>query len=112
MSFVDSTIEFLKTLSTENIMRYMHQANVGDLIHNPVFLGTMGVVAVICLVMKWRVLLVTIFGIVGFAGLLSYTLEQGTSLEGGLTDQTMLVFIGVGVLIIGAAIYFLFIKSE
>lgn len=112
MDFVDSIIEFLSTLSTDNIMRYMNQAKVGDLIHNPYFLGSMAVLAVICLIMKWRMLLVAIFSIVGFAGLLSYTMEQGTSLEGGMTDQTMLIFVGVGVLIIGAIIYFLFIKSD
>ena len=112
MDFIDSIIHFLSTLSTENIVAYMAQAKVGDLIHNPVFLGIMGAFAIISLIMKWRMMLVANLTVVGFAGLMSYTLEHGTSLDGGLTNDTLLVFIGVGVVIIGAVIYFLFIKSE
>ncbi|PLY01285.1 MAG: hypothetical protein C0623_05560 [Desulfuromonas sp.] len=112
MDFIDSIIEFLSTLSTENILAYMDQAKVGDLIHNPYFLGVMGVLAVVSLIMKWRVLLVANLGLVGFAWLLSYTLERGTSLDGGLTNDTLLLFIGVGVVIIGSIIYFLFISSD
>jgi hypothetical protein len=112
MGFVDSVIEFLSTLSTANILAYMNQAKVGDLIHNPVFLGIMGAVAVISLIMKWRMLLVANLTVVGFAGLMSYTLERGTNIEGGLTNDTLLVFVGVGVVIIAAVIYFLFIKSD
>ena len=112
MGFVDSVIQFLSTLTTENILAYMDQAKVGDLIHNPIFLGVMGAVAVISLFMKWRMLLVANLTIVGFAGLMSYTLEKGTNIEGGLTNDTLLIFVGVGVVIIGAVIYFLFIKSD
>ena len=112
MEFIDSIIEFLKELSTENILAYMDEAKVGDLIHNPYFLITMGVIAVISLIMKWRMLLVANLSVVGFAGLMSYTMERGTSLDGGLTNDTLLIFIGVGAVIIGAVIYLLFIKSE
>ncbi|NIQ97947.1 MAG: hypothetical protein GWN87_30140, partial [Desulfuromonadales bacterium] len=52
MDFIDSIIDFLSTLTTENILLYMDQAKVGDLIHNPVFLGVMGAFAVLCLIMK------------------------------------------------------------
>lgn len=112
MDFIDSIFEFLSTLSTANIIAYMDQAKVGDLIQNPVFLGIMGALAVISLIMKWRMLLVANLTVVGFAGLMAYTLERGTNIEGGLTNDALLVFVGVGVLIIGAVIYFLFIKSE
>ena len=112
MDFIDSIIHFFSTLTTENILAYMDQAKVGDLIHNPYFLIVMGVVAVISLIMKWRLLLVANLLIVGFAGLMSYTLERGTGLDGGLTNDTLLIFIGAGVVIVGAVIYFLFIKSE
>lgn len=112
MNFIDSIIQFFSTLTTENILAYMDQAKVGDLIHNPYFLVVMGVIAVISLIMKWRLLLVANLLIVGFAGLMSYTLERGTALDGGLTNDTLLIFIGAGVVIVGAVIYFLFIKSE
>jgi len=112
MEFINSIIDFLKELSTENILGYMNDAKVGDLIHNPYFLIAMGVIAVISLIMKWRLLLVANLSVVGFAGLMSYTMEKGTSLDGGLTNDSLLIFIGVGAVIIGAVIYFLFIKSE
>ena len=109
---MNSIMDFLRSLTTENIVAYMDQARVGDLIHNPYFLGAMGALAVISLIMKWRMLLVANLSLVGFAGLMSYTMERGTAIDGGLTNDTLLIFIGVGVLIIGAVIYFLFIKSE
>ena len=112
MDFVDSIIDFLRTLSTENILLYMDQAKVGDLIHNPIFLGTMGVLAIVSLIMKWRMLLVANLSMVGFAGLMSYTMQRGTSLDGGLGNDSLLIFVGMGAVIIGAVIYFLFIKSE
>jgi len=108
---MDSIMSFLSNLSTENIMAYMDQAKVGDLIHNPYFLGAMGALAVISLIMKWRILLVANLTLVGFAGLMSYTMERGTSLDAGINDS-LLVFVGVGALIVGAIIYFLFVKSE
>ena len=112
MGFVDSAIEFLSNLSTQNILDYMNQAKVGDLIHNPIFLGIMGAIAIISLIMKWRMLLVANLSVVGFTWLLSYTLERGTDLDGGLKNDTLLIFVGVGVVIIGAIIYMLFIKSD
>lgn len=112
MDFIDSVINFFKTLSTENVVAYMEQAKVGDLIQNPYFLGIMGAIAIISLIMKWRILLVANLTVVGFAGLVSYTMEKGTGLEGGLNNETLLVFVGAGVVIISAIIYFLFIKSE
>lgn len=108
---MDSIMRFFSNLSTENVMAYMDQAKVGDLIHNPYFLGAMGALAVISLIMKWRILLVANLTLVGFAGLMSYTMERGTSLGDGMNDS-LLVFIGVGALIVGAIIYFLFVKSE
>jgi hypothetical protein len=58
------------------------------------------------------VLLVMILAISGFAWLLAYTMRQGTSLEGGIGSETLMVFIGGGAVIVFAAIYFLFIRGE
>jgi type II secretory pathway component PulF len=43
-------------------------------------------------------------------GLLNYTLQQDTSLE-NLSNPTLMVFVGGGVLIIFVVIYLLFIKE-
>ena len=107
-SFLDS----LKNLQTEKVVAMLQDLQVGQLIHNPWFLGTMGGLALLALIMKWRILLVTILSLTGFTWLLSYTLARGTSLEGGLQNQTLLVFVGGGAVLICIVIYLLFIKSE
>ncbi len=102
---------FFKHLETERVIAFLQEMNVGTLIHNPWFLGGMGAAALIALLMHWRLLLATILGITGFSWLLSYTLQQGTTLEGP-ASQTMLVFVGGGVVLIMVIIYLLFIKTE
>ena len=63
--------------------------------------------------MKWRLLLVTVITIVGFAELLAYTAAQETSLkDGGIGNESLIIFIGGGVAIISLVIYLLFIRSE
>ena len=67
--------------------------------------------ALLALFMKWRVLLATILSITGFVGLISYTLQQETSLT-GMADQTLIVFVLGGVAIVSLVIYLLFIKTD
>lgn len=112
MSFFDSAIEYLSQFSTANILAYLGQSNLGNLFYNPYFLGTMGILAVISLILKWNWMLMGVIVVTGCAGAMSFLAEKGTSLDGGLTDSGMLVFIGIGVVVIGALIYLLFIKSE
>ena len=112
MSFVDSALDFLKNLSTDNILAYLGHSELGNLIHNPVFLVAMGILAILGVILKKRILLGGVITLVGIAGLMNYMGQHGTDLEGGMTDETMLIFIGVGVAIIGSLIYLLFIKSD
>ncbi len=72
----------------------------------------MGIMAVISLIMKWNWMLMGVIVIVGCAGAMSFLAEKGTSLEGGMSNSAMLVFIGIGVVVVGALIYLLFIKSD
>jgi len=64
------------------VVEYLQTLDLQELIHNPYFLGGTAALAIIALLMRWRVLLVTILSISGFIWLLSYTLAQDTSLEG------------------------------
>jgi hypothetical protein len=50
--------------------------------------------------------------ITGFIYLLSYTLAQGTSLEGGMPTDALLVLIGGGSFLVFLAIYLLFIRND
>ena len=104
-------VEFLKNFETGKVLQFLKDMNVGELIHNPWFLGSMGILALLSLFMKWRLLLVTILSVTGLAGLISYTLERGTQLD-SLGNQTLLIFVAGGALLIAIIIYLLFIKSE
>jgi len=103
--------EFFQNLQTDRLMELLQQMNLGDLIKNPAFLGVMGVIALICLVKRWYGFLSSVLGLTGFVWLVSYTLQQGTDLQGG-SNSTLLVFIGGGVVLVGLMIYLLFIKSD
>ncbi len=107
-----ATSEFLQNFETSKIVAYLQTLNLQELIHNPYFLGCMAMLSVTCLLMRWRVLLVTILTVSGFIWLLSYTLEQGTALQGGVGSETLMVFVGGGTVIVFLAIYFLFIRGE
>jgi len=102
----------LHYLQTDRVVKLLHDLNVEALIHNPVFLGGMGAVAVIALFMRWKVLLVTVLSVVGFAGLVAYTLQQGTDITGMQSGNHLFVFIVSGVAIILAVIYLLFIRGD
>ena len=101
----------LKFFETGRVVKLLHDLNVEDLIRNPAFLGGMAAVAVIALFMHWRVLLVTVLSVVGFAGLVAYTLQQGTDVTNMHSDNVF-AFIAVGVVIIILVIYLLFIRGD
>lgn len=104
--------ELLQKFETERVVAYLQALDLQELVHNPYFLAGAGTLAVIALLLRWRMLLVTILSISGFAWLLSYTLAQNTSLEGGVATDTLVVFVMGGAAIIFLAIYLLFIRGE
>ncbi len=106
-----SLIDFLQHFETSRVIAFLKEMNVGELIHNPVFLGSTAALALLALFMKWRVLLATIVSVTGFVGLISYTLQQETSLS-AMHDRTLIVFVLGGVAIVSIVIYLLFIKTD
>lgn len=109
---VASLLGQLKELDNENIIGFLGEMQIAEYIHNPWFLGSMGVLAICCLIFKWRVLLATIVGLTGLAWLISYTVEQGTEVNEGLKSNSLIIFVVGGVVIIGVMIYLVFIKEE
>jgi uncharacterized membrane protein YjjP (DUF1212 family) len=103
--------DFFNNFQTENVMEMLENLNIGDLVYEPWFLITMGIIATLCLLLKLRLLFATIVGTTGFAFLVAYTMERGTSLE-GLNNPTLLIFIGGGAVMVGLVIYFLFIRGD
>ena len=106
-----AVLDFLKNFETAKVLQFLNDMNVGELIHHPWFLGSMGGLALLALLLKMRLLLVSILTVTGLAGLISYTLERGTQLD-SLGNQTLLIFVGAGALLIAIVIYLLFIKSD
>lgn len=104
-------LDALKNLETDRVARYLGELNLGELIHNPWFLGTMGALAVLALLCKWRALLATVLGVTGLAWLISYTVQQGTELKSA-GNLNLLIFAGGGALIIFVMIYLLFIRHD
>ena len=112
MEYVDKFLDVLRQFRTEEVILFFKESQISELMHSPYFLGAVAVIALICLIMKWRLLLATLVGIVGFAELLAYTATQDTSLESGMGSNSLIVFIGGGIAIVSLVIYLLFIKSE
>lgn len=111
---MDSTwfFELLEKLETSNVVTFLQELDLQELIHNPYVLGGIAALAVLCLWMRWRILLATLLSLSGFVWLLSYTLAQNTSLEGGVTNDALIVFVIGGAAIVFLAIYLLFIRSD
>lgn len=106
-----SLTDFLQNFRTAEVLAHIKSLNLGELVHNPWVLGGLGVLALLALVMRYRILLATIVSVTGFVYLFDYTLQREASLE-NLSDQTLLVFVGGGVFIIFLVIYLLFIKTD
>jgi len=107
-----SIAELLQDFETDRVIEFLQTLDLQELIHNPYFLGGTAALAIIALLMRWRVLLVTILSISGFVWLLSYTLGQDTSLAGGVANDTLVVFVFGGTAIVFLAIYMLFIRGD
>lgn len=107
-----SFMDILQNFETARVVAYLKELDLQTLVHSPYFLGGAAALAITALVMRWRLLLVTILCVGGFAWLLSYTLAKDTSLQGGGGNDALVVFILGGAVIIFLAIYMLFIRGE
>ncbi len=112
MSLIDKVVDFFKSMQTEQVVGFLEQMKIGELIHHPYFLASVGALALICVILKWRLLLSFIILAVGFAELFNYSIARGTALGEGMGSESLMIFVGFGVVIISVVIYLLFIKSE
>ena len=107
-----SVAELLKDFETNNVIAFLRDLDLQELIRDPFILGGIAALALLCLWMRWRLLLVTLLSLSGFVWLLSYTLAGNTSLEGGVGTENLTVFIIGGAAIVFLAIYLLFIRGD
>jgi hypothetical protein len=110
-SVKDLFLELFQNLETERVMDFLREMDLGDLIFNPWFLGGLTIFSIISIYLRRYGLLSIVLGLVGFASLVNYTLQQGTAVE-GILSNTLLVFVGGGLVLIFALIYLLFIKHD
>lgn len=110
MSWADFK-EFMTNFRTDNIMQLLDTWNVGELSHNPWFLGGFAAVVLITYFLGMRAISAFVVGIGGFALALSWTVAKGTGTE-GIAGGGIYVIVGGGAVIVGLFIYLLFIKSD
>jgi len=106
-----SLLDFLENFETGKIFQALQELKIGDLIHNPWFLAAIAIVAILSIIMRWRVLLAVVLSLTGAVALINYTVEKETRVQ-GIGDETLLVFIGGFACITVLVIYLLFIKGE
>jgi hypothetical protein len=106
-----SAIEFLQHFETARVIATLRELDLPTLLHNPWLLGGIGLLAVTALMLRWRLLLITLFTVAGLAGLITYTLEQEKT-AGSLNPESLVSFVLIGALIVMTAGYFLFIKRD
>jgi len=103
--------EFYQYLETKRVMAFLREGNLGDLIFNRWFLGGLLVFIGVTIYLRRYVLLATVLALVGFASLVDYTLKRGTAVE-GILSETLLVFVGGGLVLTFVVIYLLFIRHD
>jgi hypothetical protein len=111
VSFASSIIEFLRPFETANVIATLRELDLPTLLHNPWLLGGIGLLAVTALILRWRLLLITLFTVAGLVGLIAYTLGQEKTAD-SLNPASVVAFILIGALVVMGAIYSLFINSE
>ena len=103
--------EWLGYLQTDQVLTFLEELNLGELLYNQWFLGGLAVFVLVTIYLRRYVLLGTVLLLFGFAALVDYTLQQGTQVENIMSD-TLLVFVGGGLVLIFAVIYLLFIRHD
>lgn len=107
-----AVIEFLKQFETGKVVAYLQTVDLQAMLQNPYVIGCTAVLAIIAFVLRWRMLLVSIFSVFGFIWLVAYTLEKSPSAEASLQSDTLMVFVFGATAIVFVLIYFLFIRGE
>lgn len=91
------------------IVDFLTSAKIMELATDPRVLFLVAVVAIIAVLMRWKMVLLLLFAIGGVVAVVRFTRPGGGS---GAVDTQMLLFVG-GILAVAVIlIYFLFIKGD
>lgn len=102
---------WLKHLETEQVISFLGDLNIGEMIYNQWFLGGLALVCLLALYLRRHAFIAAILALVGFAILVDHTLQQGAEVQ-NIMSETLLVFVGGGLVLIFVVIYFLFIRHD
>lgn len=104
-------LNYLQNFRTDKIVEQLAAWNIDELSSNPYVLASLAIVIAITYFLGWKTFSAFIVGIGGFALAVSYTVKQGTGVE-GIAGGGLTIMVGAGVVVIFLFIYLLFIKSE
>jgi len=93
----------------KEIVDFLTSAKLMELATDPRVLFLTAVVFVIAVLLRWKIVLLLLFGVGAILAVVRYT---NPTAGGGAVDQQMLLFVG-GILAVAVVlIYFLFIKGD
>jgi hypothetical protein len=104
---MEAIIEWLKPLKTSMIINYIADLN---LLHNPWFICGSIVFVLLCLWMKWRLLLACTLSLTGFIALVYLVFDTGTDLE--RSSDSLFIFVSGGAALVFLFIYLVFLRSD
>ncbi|HKJ05785.1 MAG TPA: hypothetical protein VJ974_09325 [Geopsychrobacteraceae bacterium] len=102
---------YLEDFRTDKIIEQLAAWNIDELSSNPYVLGAFAIVIAVTYLLGWRVISAFIVGIGGFALAVSYTVKQGSGVE-GIAGGGLSILIGSGIIVVIIFIYLLFVQSE
>ncbi|MBN2645769.1 MAG: hypothetical protein JXR59_09885 [Desulfuromonadaceae bacterium] len=100
-------MEWLKPFETNQIVNTIHEL---DLLHNGWFIAGAVLFVVICLLMKWRMLLSCVLSITALVTLVYYVNGGNKNLE--QSSDSLFLFVGGGAAIVFFLIYMVFFRSD
>ena len=104
-------LNYLQNFRTDKIIAQLAAWNIDELSSNPYVLAGLALVIAVTYFLGWKTFSAFIVGIGGFALAVSYTVKQGTGVE-GIAGGGLTIMVGAGVAVVFLFIYLLFIKSE
>jgi len=110
MSWADIK-HYMDYLRTDQVMQQLQDWNIGDLSHNPWFLGGFAIIILITYLIGWKAIAGFLVGLGGFALIVSLAVGRGTGVE-GIAGGGLWILVGGGAVAVALFIYLVFIKSE
>lgn len=104
---MEQATDWAQALQTQQIIGYINELN---LLHNPWFIGGAVLFVIICLFMKWKLLLTSTVTIVALITLTTLVSAQGTDVS--KSGDGIFMFLGGGAAIMFFFLYMTFMRGD